>query len=103
MEGAWNSGPGRLRNGVYGLGFQFNSNSAAGSIDLAKAGGLPARLSHPLPGVCMQLTLPTPCFNGASMSPVEMALQLALSQGTSGLWRGGGRVPGLRNRGKARY
>lgn len=70
LEEAWSSVPGRLRNGVYGPGFQFNSNSAAQSIDLAKAGGLPPRLSHPLTGACMQLTLPIPCFNGASMSSV---------------------------------
>lgn len=75
--------PGRLRNGVYGHEFQFDSNSTAGSIDLAKAGGLPASLSHPLTGAHMQLTLPTSCFNGASMNSVKTALQLAFSQRAS--------------------
>lgn len=83
LEWVWGSVPGRLRNGVYGHEFQFDSNSTAGSIDLVKAGGLPAGLSHPLTGVCMQLTLPTPCFNGASMSSVKMGLQLAFSKRAS--------------------
>lgn len=86
LEGEWGSVPGRLRNGVYGHEFQFDSNSTVGSIDLAKAGGHPASLSHPLTGARMQLTLPTPCFNGASMSSVKMFLQLAFSQRASKRW-----------------